>query len=347
MDFIKKNIDDHIRLLLRDRDGISDENRFLIADYPEMEIPVYVKDFVFNNCIKYWIQNAIWAKFYYTNGRDYIIEDNIIRIVDVSNTGVVHENMTWSDGLHQFLQLKHGAKIRSEQMTTNFIANPTYFMRYGKNIYGLSGTLGSNVAQDFLKETYEVKLIIVPPFKLKMHVGLAPIISSSKENWHEAIVSSAIVKLQNKRACLIIDDSINEAEEIGKITAEEVIISTNIAGRGTDIKVSKEVNDNGGLHLCLTFLPINDRVELQNLGRTSRTGNPGTSQFVLLDPELSTLKALQLERDDLNVESFKSAAEDMKKIIMRAKVFSKALQVFGNHKRFRKSNWWLGGSASQ
>lgn len=349
-DFLKKNVEDHVRLLLRDRDRLSDENRFMVADYPEIEIPVYVKNFVFENRIQRWVENAIYAKFYHEKGRDYVIEDNKIKIVDAKNTGVIHDNMSWGDGLHQFLQMKHGSKISAEQMTTNFISNPTFFMRYGKNIYGLSGTLGSNVAQEFLRETYEVKLIVIPPFKMKLHIALEPIICGYQEEWLDAVASSSIAKLQANRSCLVIAESINEADDIAKtfrdknypetkilmyttdkakaviqkkIKAGEVIISTNLSGRGTDIKLTDEVNANGGLHLCLTFLPTNDRVELQNLGRTSRTGNPGTSQFVLLDPSLTSLQAQQARRDAANVELFKSAASDMKRIVMRAKVFEK------------------------
>lgn len=59
------------------------------------------------------------------------------------NTGVSQKNTSWSDGLHQFIQIKHGLKITSESLTTNFISNVAFFKKYGPNIYGLTGTIGS------------------------------------------------------------------------------------------------------------------------------------------------------------------------------------------------------------
>jgi preprotein translocase subunit SecA len=295
LQFMKKNVNDHLRMLLRDLKRVPEESKVLLKDYKTMEIPNHLREFVLKNRLELWIDNSIYAKFRCTKGKDYIIRDKKIQIVDVDNTGVVQENMTWCDGLQQFLQLKHGAKITSEQMSTNFIANTTYFLRYGKNIYGLSGTLGCNVSKKFLKETYNVELVVVPSFKMKQHISLSPVVIGTEDEWRKAIVESLMLKVNNGRACLVISDCINEAEELEKILLGkdfkypkskvlmyktqkdskaiqdkigegEIILSTNIAGRGTDIMLNDEVNINGGLHLCLTFLPDNMRVERQNLG---------------------------------------------------------------------------------
>lgn len=142
-EFIKKCTYDHMQFLLR---GETPEE----IDYPEMHVPSHLRDFVLQNRLKIWIDMAVCAKYRLNNGVDYIIRDKKVKIVDNKNTGIVHENMAWGDGLHQFLELKHGAKINSEQMSTNFIANPTFFKRY-KNIYGLTGTLGCKESQTFLK----------------------------------------------------------------------------------------------------------------------------------------------------------------------------------------------------
>jgi preprotein translocase subunit SecA len=294
LEFMKQNVEDHMRMLLRDVERIPDEQKKLLSDYPSMEVPKHLRSFVLSNRLELYIANAIYAKFSCTKGKDYIIRDKKIKIVDVSNTGVVQENMTWSDGLHQFLQFKHGAALGSEQMSTNYIAITTFFLRYGKNIYGLSGTLGCDDSKKFLKETYDVDLAVVPPFKQEQHKVLTPKVLQMEEKWRREIVSSLMSKVRNGRACLVISDSIKEAEQLGeilikefkypeakvlmyktekdsevvnkKIGSGEIILSTNIAGRGTDIKLTDDVNEKGGLHLCMTFLPENTRVERQNLG---------------------------------------------------------------------------------
>lgn len=309
-EFIERCTDDHMRFLLRDKTPEE-------SSYPEMQVPSHLREFVLKNRLKIWIEMAIYAKYRCTKGVNYIIRDKQVKIVDVKNTGVVHENMTWSDGLHQFLELKHGAKITSEQMSTNYIANPTFFKRYHSNIYGLSGTLGCIESKKFLKvnmlrksssrpfkfltfqETYEVKLVVIPPFKIKQHVALSPIVVDVEDQWLPTVVKSCIRKLDNNRACLVIAESINAVEELEKIFLSDafkypkseiliyktekdssvikkavgkgkVIISTNLAGRGTDIQLTDEVNQNGGLHICITTLPENLRVEKQNLGKAEK-----------------------------------------------------------------------------
>jgi preprotein translocase subunit SecA len=296
LEFMIENVKEHMQMLLRDeRLEETDNNEELIKNYNKMGVPKHLRDLVLENRLDRYIENAIYAKFSCTKGKEYIIRNKKIKIVDHNNTGIVHENMTWSDGLHQFLQLKHGAIITSEQMSTNYIGITTFFLRYGENIYGMSGTLGDNTSQRFLKEVYSVDLLTVPPFKTQRHIKLTPKVVASVDVWRKEIIKSLMSKVGNGRACLVISESIKESEELYKVLSGEefnypksrilkyvtemdsgvitenikqgeIILSTNICGRGTDIKLTDEVNDNGGLHLCMTFLPENTRVERQNLG---------------------------------------------------------------------------------
>jgi len=112
-----------------------------------------------------WIDSAYRAKHCNNKEEDYVIAkrygEDVIVPVDYQNTGVIQVGTTWNNGLHQFLQIKHGLKITAENLTTSFISNIGYFNRYiNKNhngdiisnkIYGLTGTLGSNDAQVLLK----------------------------------------------------------------------------------------------------------------------------------------------------------------------------------------------------
>lgn len=298
---IQEHVEEHMGLLLRDPNRITENNKHLVEHYPKMMVPTHFRELVLNNRLQKWIQKAIYARYQCNQNVDYVLKDKKIKIVDVENTGVVHENMTWSEGLTQFLQMIHGARIESEQLTTKYIAHPTYFKRYKKNIYGLSGTLGGTEEKEFLRKTYDVELLGVPPFKVRQHIQLTPSVLSSENQWKKEVIHSLMRKVDNGRACLVICNSIKKVEELSRMlnidfnypkeriklyrTQEDssvvrekigrgiIIFSTNIAGRGTDIRLTDEVNKHGGLHVCLTFLPENMRVEYQNTGELKFSTN--------------------------------------------------------------------------
>jgi preprotein translocase subunit SecA len=172
-----------------------------------------------------------------------------------------------------------------------------FLRRYGSNIYGLTGTLGSESAQNLLSKIYGVDNVIIPPFRKKQFKELRPVIIRNKESWYEAICENSLGKLNCGRGVLIINKYIDEVDEIGRKLVEdykydkskikfyktdkdsnvvqeeikpgEIIIATNIAGRGTDIR-AEQIEINGGLHVCVTFLPPNKRVEHQNIGKNTK-----------------------------------------------------------------------------
>lgn len=356
-DFIINAIESHIRKLVRDYDNISEEDKKVLekfgSEFPQIEIPEHLKEFVVKVQIPKWINSAIAAKYNHHENRDYIIKNGKIVPVDAYNTGVIQANMNWSDGLHQFLQIKHGAKITPENIVTNFISNVTFFQRYKTNIYGLTGTLGGDEARDLLHTTYNVDSIIIPPFKGKQYLELTPLITKSENKWYDAMVQNSISKLKNGRAILVITKHIREVEEIkqrlisagydeekikiyktqegsdavkASLCPGEIIIATNISGRGTNITTTSEVERNGGLHVCVTFIPPNARVEAQNVGRTSRTGNRGTSQFILLSTNENKISKLKDIRDRKETDSLKKAATEIEKISLEDKIFEKFCQ---------------------
>ncbi len=101
----------------------------------------------------------------------------MIKPVDYSSTGIVQSSTNWSDGLHQFLQIKHSLKMTSETFTTNFMSNMGYFKRYGSNLFGLTGTLGSEKAKKVLSEVYNVDLINIPSLRQKQYLELSTIVA--------------------------------------------------------------------------------------------------------------------------------------------------------------------------
>jgi preprotein translocase subunit SecA len=387
--YIKEKTELHLRKLLRDQEQhensyltsgqLSEDDKRDLDRYPVMEIPLHLREFVLRTQLVKWIDSAITARYKLKAKEHYIVENNKILPVDAENTGIVQTNMNWSDGVHQFLQLKHGAKITAETITTNFISNVAFFKRYIKThtnsegnvsktnrIYGLTGTLGNKDTRDLLSEVYEVDCVTIPPFKNKQYNKLRPIITGNNKLWQEKVVQQAKLQLDLGRGVLIIAQHIKDVESIEKgfeligypkekikiyktekdsasvkdfLRSGEVIIATNIAGRGTDIKPSTAVEQNGGLHVCVTFLPQNERIEIQNFGRTSRTGNRGTGQLILNREELQrtypnlkvwTIESLEHERTRLETTSLESARVEIKDVENKDRIFKEFCKLLDN-----------------
>ncbi|CAF3995055.1 unnamed protein product, partial [Rotaria sordida] len=288
-EFIKENLDNYIRTFIKEN----------------LKIPKNFSDFVHSQIPK-WIDNAITALIYQENVH-YIVHNGLIKPVDYYSTGIVQNSSNWSDGLHQFLQIKHELKMTSETFTTNFLSNRGYFTRYSSKLFGLTGTLGSDKAKQVLGDVYHVDFVIIPSLRQKQHLSLPDIIVMNEKDWLEEICHSAINESSKERGTLVICETIehtksiveklqqkyrssaiklytmndmNQEKNVANINPGEIIIATNLAGRGTDIK-TEEIEKHGGLHVIVTFMPPNKRVEEQAFGRTSRQGKRGTSQRIL------------------------------------------------------------------
>ncbi|CAF0795574.1 unnamed protein product [Adineta ricciae] len=287
---------------------------FIYNSQTQLKYPTHLSDFV-SSSLPLWVDHGIQAKVEYRLDYQYIIkkdEMGTLRImpIDYSNTGVIQCHTTWSDGLHQFLQIKHGLKMTPLTVTTNYMSNYDLFTRYKNEIYGFSGTLGSPDAQTLLSKIYQVDNIVIPPCKPKRHYQLEAVLPSTDEDWLNTIVQNTIDHVNKRRAVLVICETRIDAKTIFKelqrqqptssirlytdntdriesnvvsnrVDCGDIIVATNLAGRGTDLKTTYDVEKHGGLHISLTFLPKNVRVEEQALGRTSRQGNFGTSQLIL------------------------------------------------------------------
>ncbi|KAI1731243.1 secA DEAD-like domain-containing protein [Ditylenchus destructor] len=249
----------------------------------------------------------------------------IIAIVDFENTGIVQRNMVWRDGLHQFLQIKHSLRITPENFTSCFMSNFAYFKRYTRKndkgeadetgLFGMTGTIGSEESQKFIQDLYPVDLAFIPTYKKKRFSELEGIIAPDEKEWYKKIKERVLEEAKSGRAVLVITLAIKEVDKLNTMLKEvydakkirkysrndnkeheavhdqvdsgDVILATNLAGRGTDIKTSRNVEAKGGLFVIVTFLPNNLRIELQAFGRTSRQGNLGSAQLIL---NLASLK---------------------------------------------------------
>ncbi|KAI9563936.1 hypothetical protein GHT06_011404 [Daphnia sinensis] len=232
------------------------------------------------------------------------------------DTGMDQTSSQWDGALHQFVQLKEGCKLTSQCLKAIFVSNAKYVQSYEKTL-GVSGTLGSGPERDFLLRNYSSIPVEIPTAFQKRFYLRPTRIFSSEEHWLHAIVKEArqIIVPEDRakaRSLVIFCQSINNVNIIyrylknafkGQIKANHihcytrdyekfafegkplgvghVIIATNLAGRGTDIKISDQLRENGGLHICLTFLSKNERIEEQAIGRTARNGAPGSGIFLL------------------------------------------------------------------
>ena len=237
-------------------------------------------------------------------------------------TGVTLPMLQWSNGLHAFIELREQLAPKPEHIPAIFQPFVDYFRSY-RALYGFSGTLGSAVHHQVMHELYGTEILRLPSFMASGRYDYQPILARDSQTWLVKIVQLIHQHLLGAgRAVLVICDSIDEAQRLRQelitpihhtlpalsdrrvmmyvyggergvvmerpICSGEVIISTNLAGRGADIKFDQTVLMAGGLHVIKTSLSDSLRVEQQAFGRAGRQGKPGSAQLVL---DLSTLSS--------------------------------------------------------
>ncbi|CAF3935562.1 unnamed protein product, partial [Didymodactylos carnosus] len=354
--FIKNHLKNYIRASIKGK----------------IKVPKNFAEFVHTQIPK-WVDNAVIASSYQENV-DYIVHEGLIKPVDYHSTGIVHSSTSWSDGLHQFLQIKHNLKMTSEAFTTNFLSNRGYFTKYGVNLFGLTGTLGSEKAKQLLASVYNVDLVIIPSLREKQYISLSDIVATNETNWLNEIYHSATNEASKGRGTLIICETIehsiataeklrrgyrssavklytmnnmNQEKNIETVKPGEIIIATNLAGRGTDIK-THEIEKYGGLHVIITFMPRNQRYEDQGLGRTSRQGSRGTGQRILNAADLNRFELFDINnlqkitnlRDRSETQMLQNFQEhELKVITLKDKLFVKFCSLLNEiRKKIREKN---------
>ena len=354
-------------------------------------IPSHIKDNISGE-IKDWAASAVLAEKYLIK-KDYLIVKNtqgedIIAPIDYLNTGIVQANTVWENGLQQFLQAKHNLKITAKSDTTSFVSNMTYFRLYGNNISGLTGTLGSSNARGLLQDIYDLDCGFIPTYKAKQFTEYEPILVENRDQHLHEIVNSSKKLIEDKRSVLVICKTIKDVDTLeqalkmsghfnnivrysrndndehlitrNKLDSGTVIVATNLAGRGTDFKITNRLAAQGGLHVCVTFLPSNSRVEEQAFGRSARDGNLGSGQLILnknnvlksfkpyiehlkLEPEniaAKHLKALRDLKENSRLQQAKSV--DVPKLELNDKLFQKYNQLYQELKSSDNNQYKLG-----
>lgn len=218
-------------------------------------------------------------------------------IIDL-DTGGDQVNSQREEALHQFLQLKHGCKLSLQSLKSVFISNVSFFKLYDDRLYGMSGTLGSNQEREKVVQINQCDFVNVPTFIPKRFKELTPLLCEDYNIWLNTI-TKVCVEIGKTRAVLVICETIQAVTKMyNKLLTEKslkvnafrreqnvldanlsdlnpgnIVVATNIAGRCMDLKLSNETKKAGGLHVLITNLPNNVRVEMQAFGRASRAGD--------------------------------------------------------------------------
>ena len=245
---------------------------------------------------------------------DYILtEDNQVKIVD-EQTGRIMEGRRWSDGLHQAVEAKENAKVEAATQTYATITLQNYFRMY-KKLSGMTGTAETEAGE--LWNIYKLDVVVIPTNKPIARVDMDDMVYKTKREKFKAVIDEIERLIGEGRPVLVGTTSVETSELLSKmlkmkkiphnvlnaklhqkeadIVAQagepgRVTIATNMAGRGTDIKLKGDVRERGGLAIIGTERHESRRVDRQLRGRAGRQGDPGSSLFfVSLEDDLMRL----------------------------------------------------------
>ncbi len=289
------SIDEKARAATLTEEGVAKCEQLLKVD--NLFDPRYIE-------LLHHINQALKAHTLFKRDVDYIVKDGEVIIVD-EFTGRLMPGRRYSEGLHQALEAKENVKIENENQTLATITFQNYFRMYAK-LAGMTGTADTEAAE--FKKIYDLDVMVVPTNMPMIRKEFPDVIyKTRKEKFDAALdeieelnrrgqpvlvgtisidVSEALSKKLKKRgikhSVLNAKNHEREAEIIAMAgQAGAVTISTNMAGRGTDIVLGEGVTDLGGLHILGTERHESRRIDNQLRGRSGRQGDPGSSRFYL------------------------------------------------------------------
>jgi len=279
-----------------------------------------------NTDIRHHVILAIRAHYLMERDVDYIVKDGEVMIVD-EFTGRVMEGRRYSDGLHQAIEAKEHVEIQSENLTMATVTFQKFFNKYDKKS-GMSGTAYAQ-RQEF-QETYGMDVLRIPTNRPVLREDRPDFVFKTKEEKYQAVIREVEEAHNRKQPVLVGTTSIETSELLSGMLKEKgiphqvlnakfdkeeadivekageagaVTIATNMAGRGTDIKLSEEAKEAGGLKVIGTERHESRRIDDQLRGRSGRQGDPGDSRFFL-----------SLEDDLLKYNGNEKLAETLKDV---------------------------------
>ena len=289
---------DHAKLTAEER---AKEKDALISDYAVKAERVHTM----NQLLK--------AYFMFEKEVEYVLIDNKVKIVD-EQTGRIMEGRRYSDGLHQAIEAKENVKVEDATQTFATITLQNYFRMYHK-LAGMTGTAETEASEFW--SIYKLDVVVIPTNKKVIRDDRDDLVYKTEREKYNAVIAEIERLVAEGRPVLVGTTSVEISELLSRmlklrgikhnvlnakqhqleaqIVAEaghsgQVTIATNMAGRGTDIKLSAEVKERGGLAIIGTERHESRRVDRQLRGRAGRQGDPGSSQFfVSLEDKLMRL----------------------------------------------------------
>jgi len=250
------------------------------------------------------LNQSLKAHVLFKKDVDYIVKNGQVVIVD-EFTGRTMEGRRYSDGLHQALEAKENVKIERENQTLASVTFQNYFRMYDK-LAGMTGTADTEAPE--FKKIYDLDVVVLPTHMEMIRKDFADVIYKNEKAKYRAVVEEIKDKHNSGQPVLVGTISIDVSEKISQMLnkvkiphevlnakqhereaeiiadagqAGKVTIATNMAGRGTDIKLGEGVVQAGGLHILGTSRHESRRIDNQLRGRSGRQGDPGSSRFYL------------------------------------------------------------------
>ncbi|MBU5980102.1 preprotein translocase subunit SecA [Lactobacillus helveticus] len=257
-----------------------------------------------NQKLVHHIDQALRANYIMLKDIDYVVQDGEVLIVD-SFTGRVMEGRRYSDGLHQAIEAKEGVKIQEESKTQATITYQNFFRMY-KKLSGMTGT--AKTEEEEFREIYNMQVITIPTNRPIARKDMPDILYPTLDSKFHAVVEEIKKRHANGQPVLVGTVAIESSERLSHLLDEAgiphavlnaknhakeaqiimnagqrgaVTIATNMAGRGTDIKLGPGVKELGGLAVIGTERHESRRIDNQLRGRSGRQGDPGYTRFYL------------------------------------------------------------------
>ena len=257
-----------------------------------------------NQKLVHHIDQALRANYIMLKDIDYVVQDGEVLIVD-SFTGRVMEGRRYSDGLHQAIEAKEGVKIQEESQTQATITYQNYFRMYQK-LSGMTGT--AKTEEEEFREIYNMEVITIPTNRPVIRQDMPDLLYPTLDSKFKAVVDEIKERHAKGQPILVGTVAIESSERLSHMLDKEhiphavlnaknhakeaaiimnagqrgaVTIATNMAGRGTDIKLGPGVKELGGLAVIGTERHESRRIDNQLRGRSGRQGDPGYTRFYL------------------------------------------------------------------